>query len=214
MTKNENKILIIVVLSLFFLDFLLLVNPFHEYIGINRNDSQQLSKKLINPKYVSFWNVNSFSLTGDNLKTENTGITLQKDKLKVLNWPFSKSLYEPKPIFELSYNKTNPKIAVSFDLDNNEMTYYYQKNSASEFKYVSIDNKEEKEFIENTSHMSLKEIQNDVERNRVDFLKTLNFVKKRRLEELQADLKFDSIFLLISNVIIIALVTLFLYIKV
>lgn len=210
MMRNKYKVLILSVLLLISGIFLL-KNPVSEYIEIKNGSNEQLSKKFIRLEYSSLWDDQSFGLIGDSSTNEHTVITLKKDKLRVLNHPFSTS---DTIFFELLYNENEPSISVSFNLTNNDATYYYQKDSVSDLKYFSINDTAGKVFIENTSHLSISKIKKDIETNQDNFINGLNFVKERKLNELQSEIKFRFIFFFVLTIIFIVLATLFLYIKV
>ncbi|MGX7244414.1 hypothetical protein ACWOC1_06150 [Enterococcus quebecensis] len=208
--RQRNKVLILSVLLLV-VGFFLLKNPVTEYIEIKNGNNEQLSKKFIKLKYSYLWDEQSFGLVGDSSTNEHTVITLKKDKLRVLNHPFSTS---DIIFFELLYNENEPSISVSFNLTNIDTTYYYQKDSVSDLKYFSINDTAGKAFIEKTSRLSISKIKKDIETNQANFLNGLNFVKEKKLNELQSDIKFRLIFFFVITIISIVLLTLFLCIKI
>ncbi|OJG70659.1 hypothetical protein RV12_GL001922 [Enterococcus quebecensis] len=62
--------------------------------------------------------------------------------------------------------------------------------------------------------MSISKIKKDIETNQANFLNGLNFVKEKKLNELQSDIKFRLIFFFVITIISIVLLTLFLCIKI
>lgn len=88
--RYKGFILLVVIVLL---GVVLLKKPIKEYRAIKNSDTEQLSKKFIQLKYSYLWaeDGNDFSLIGDSSTNKSTMITLKKDKLRVLNGPFSKS---------------------------------------------------------------------------------------------------------------------------
>lgn len=107
-----------------------------------------------------------------------------------------------------------PSISVAFNLKNNEGTYYYLKDNASELRYADIDNPNEKGFIEKTSQMSVREIKEAIQVNREDYLNGLKSVKNNQLAALKSDIQLRLEFLSVSVMIGLVLFIIFAFIKV
>ncbi|KPG72103.1 hypothetical protein [Enterococcus sp. RIT-PI-f] len=172
---QRNKVLILAVM-LIIVCFSLFKNPVTEYIKIKNDNNEQLSKKFIQLKYSYLWNEQSFGLVGDSSTNEHTVITLKKRQITSIKSSF---FYIRQNFFEILYKENEPSISVSFDLTNNDATYYYQKDSASDVKYFSINDTASEAFIEETSHLSISNIIKEIERNQMQFLNGLNFVKEK-----------------------------------
>lgn len=202
--KAKYKLLYLSGILLLF-DFLFIKNPVTEYFEIRTGSTQQLKKKLLNLKYRSLWKQQSFSLIGDESDVESTIITLEKDKLQILNRPFSTST--EKVFLHLHYSRNCPAILVSFYLNDSNPIYFYQKDPESADKSVSINEEENKDFIERTSQLSVNDIMKDIKNGQDDFLNSLNFVKNKRLEKLRLILGGFIVFFSMMNFIIIKLVS-------